>query len=635
MRKAFSNYAVSASSPGENPNPVLDFNVAFGTELTKEQFEQGMKGAPVSQPLAEEAKPANNEVTSASNEGAKPEVTRPLAKGDQVTYRTNKGKERTGEVAWTDGKKVRITDNGSTVNKSVDDVKLASVVPIEATKPEVSGDATLVDHLQLAFDGGRGPKDYNGLKKLVAEFDGTDPTQLRMKEGQEAYEAMLNRVASEIVLKNEGGSRETFDRMVNLYEKQPNLSIRTSTSIDNQAYSTPLPLAFIADRFAGIDFKRTSVYEPTAGNGALLISANPEKTFANELNPARAATLKAEGFSVTTNDATTWTPAERVDAVVANPPFGKLSEPVVYDKYNIVKLDHLIAVKALSAMKDEGRAAIIIGAGSQKEPGEVTNAARPFFNYLYSHYNVVSDFELDGDLYARQGASFPVRVIAIDGRTRTAKVSPVAEDIQRLKTWEDVYAKASEHLGSNLEGRRPANDVTGGAGELSAESGPVSRTPARPSEQGSAGQPGQIAGGNQSDGGYLGTAKPGVISHSSRVPAPPVGSPDITTRSDGDVAQSDRLAEGQSAPRVIRREPAELDGRAANDAVAKADASALADESNQFQTTYRPRSEKKDVSVMAPKALIGPMHGAMDAISKDVGDLDEFVANELGYPSLD
>jgi hypothetical protein len=637
MRKAFSNYAVSASAPGENPNPVLDFNVAFGTELTKEQFEQGIKGAPLEKPGLTYSSPGAKLLQDqAARSGAEPIVEqKPLAKGDQVTYKTNKGKERTGEVAWTDGKKVRITDNGSTVNKSVDDVKLASVVPAEATKAEVSGDATLVDHLHLAFQDGRSPKDYNGLKKLVAEFDGTDPTQLRMKEGQEAYEAMLNRVASEIVLKNEGGSRETFDRMVNLYEKQPNLSIRTSTSIDNQAYSTPLPLAFVADRFAGIDFKRTSVYEPTAGNGALLISANPEKTFANELNPARAATLKAEGFSVTTNDATTWTPAERVDAVVANPPFGKLSEPVKYDGYNIVKLDHLIAIKALSAMKDEGRAAIIIGAGDRNQPGEITQAARPFFNYLYSHYNVVSDFELDGDLYARQGASFPVRVIAIDGRTRTAKVSPVAEDIQRLKTWEDVYAKASEHLGSNLEGRRPANDVTGGAGELSAESGPVSRTPARPSEQGSAGQPGQIAGGNQSDGGYLGTAKPGVISHSSRVPAPPVGSPDITTRSDGDVAESDRLAEGQSAPRVVRREPAEPDGRAANAAVAKADASALADESNQFQTTYRPRSEKKDVSVMAPKALIGPMHGAMDAISKDVGDLDEFVANELGYPSLD
>jgi hypothetical protein len=622
LRKAFQTYAVSASSPGENPNPVLDFNVAFGTELTKEQFEQGIKAeAPVSQLLDGEMKPANNETTSPVAE------TKPLAKGDKVTYTTTKGKERTGEVAWTDGKKVRITDNGSTVNKGIDDVK--PIASPAAQTPETDA-ADLVDHLQLAFQSGRGPKDYNALKKLVAEFDGTEPTQLRMKEGQEAYEAMLNRVASEIVLKNEGGSRETFDRMVNLYEKQPNLSIRTSTSIDNQAYSTPLPLAFIADRFAGIG-KGVSVYEPTAGNGALLIASDQAVTYANEMNPARADMLKAEGFQVSRQDATTFTPPFRTDAVVANPPFGSLDAPIKYDGYSIVKLDHLIAVKALSVMKDNGRATIILGAGNRERAGDVTNAARPFFNYVYSHYNVVSDFELNGDLYARQGASFPVRVIAIDGRARTAKVSPVAEEINRLTSWEEVYAKASEHLGANLQGRPRTDDELSSSSQLRADTESVSRPPAGSPGQGNLGRPSEGEGADASDGGNLEPAKPGIISHSSRVPAPAVGSPDITTRSDGDVALSDRLAEGQSAPRVVRREPAELDGRAGN----AVEASALADESNQFQVTYRPRSEKKDVSVMAPKALIDPMHSAMDTISADVGDLDEFVANELGYQSLD
>ena len=70
---------------------------------------------------------------------------------------------------------------------------------VEEAKPKPTADATLVDALQLAFERGAGPKDYNGLKKIVAEFDGKEPDQLRMKQGQEAYEAMLNRVASKIV----------------------------------------------------------------------------------------------------------------------------------------------------------------------------------------------------------------------------------------------------------------------------------------------------------------------------------------------------------------------------------------------------------------------------------------------------
>jgi len=43
-------------------------------------------------------------------------------KGDTVTYRTNKGKRRTGVIAWTDGKQVKLIDNGATVSKSVDDI---------------------------------------------------------------------------------------------------------------------------------------------------------------------------------------------------------------------------------------------------------------------------------------------------------------------------------------------------------------------------------------------------------------------------------------------------------------------------------------------------------------------------------
>jgi len=47
-------------------------------------------------------------------------------KGDSVTYRTNKGKRRTAVIAWTDGKQVKLIDNGATVSKSVDDILAVS-----------------------------------------------------------------------------------------------------------------------------------------------------------------------------------------------------------------------------------------------------------------------------------------------------------------------------------------------------------------------------------------------------------------------------------------------------------------------------------------------------------------------------
>ena len=750
VRAAFSSFAVAATNHDPSDKPFFDFNLAFGTELTEEQYAAGLK--PVEKPVEEEAGPArpggwfvyrtspraqaggpwywivknpqgeflsenfpsqeaadefvrsqsSTPISASETPAAAP---KPLAKGDKVTYRTNKGKERSGEVAWTDGKKVRVTDNGSTVNKSIEDVKpvespaepvfdkkrddeltaeardlqrrndaLAGVIKKPAgsftppamtaelnqtrgaemdrneqrlaeiaeekralvkaseSKPEPAKKThgtSLVDYLQNAFENGRAPKNYNDLKNLVELYDRQEPDQIRMKEGQEAYEAMLNRAGRDIVARTEGyghslTNEQAFNKLVSLYEGQPNLSIRTSTSIANQAYSTPLPLAFIADRFAGID-RDTTVYEPTAGNGALLIAANPEKVLANELNPARAQTLEDEGFHVLREDATIWSPVTRMDAVVANPPFGPLAGPVKVDGYNVVKLDHLIVAKALGAMKDAGRAAVIIAAGDREKPGEITNQVRPFFNWLYAHYNVVSDFELDGDLYSRQGASYPVRLIAIDGRVRSAKVSPDAAAIQRLKTWGEVYDKAAEHLGTNLEGQRPANNELGGPVRVeSSDEGAVPGTATGLNRPSDSSQPNASRAGYGSDGGT--ELRPGPVAHSGRLTSPGVGSTDSTVRPDGDVARSDRLAEGQPAPRAVRREPAEPDGHSAN---------ALADESNQFQSSYHPKSSKQDTAVMAPKALIEPMQGAMDRIQEEVGDIDSWVTDQLGYPDVE
>ena len=69
---------------------------------------------------------------------------------------------------------------------------------------------------------------------------------------------------------------------------------------------------------------------------------------------------------------------------------------------NPPSLDHLIAARALETMKDDGKATLIIGAN--KVAGGLNTDDRIFFNWLYGNYNVTSHFELDGDLYNRQGA---------------------------------------------------------------------------------------------------------------------------------------------------------------------------------------------------------------------------------------
>ncbi len=88
-----------------------------------------------------------------------------------------------------------------------------------------------------------------------------------------------------------------------------------------------------------------------------------------------------------------------------------------FGEYSIKGLEKQMALNALNSMNDNGRAAIIIGGNTEyNENGSIKGADKAFFNYLYNNYNVIGVINLGGDLYAKQGTRFPVRLILINGR---------------------------------------------------------------------------------------------------------------------------------------------------------------------------------------------------------------------------
>jgi predicted RNA methylase len=250
--------------------------------------------------------------------------------------------------------------------------------------------------------------------------------------------------------------QDAFDHLVWIYTHQPVLRTRTSTSMRDQAYSTPIPLAYIASYLAGISHE-TSVYEPTAGNGALLIGANPKLVVANELNPERRANLEAQGFKTVlgadASDLNAKSAAfsanggNRFDAVIANPPFGPVQEndaSKVFDLswmqkgYRTREVDHAIAFEALQTLKDDGRAVLIIGSvhpNKDRANSYRAKAKTEFFLTLFKNYNVTDHFTVDGKLYERQGAGWPVDVIVIDGRGVTDRSLPSVTPPPVLSSW--------------------------------------------------------------------------------------------------------------------------------------------------------------------------------------------------------
>lgn len=268
----------------------------------------------------------------------------------------------------------------------------------------------------------------------------------------EAVESALIRV----VKKNWVKLRDDFNYLIKLYDFTPRLTVRTSDSIRRQAFSTPVPISALASKLLDCT-PETTVYEPTAGMGALLLDANPERTQVNEIDPLRVWILTEQGYSqVTSFNATTWYPDETFDRVISNPPFGKMKligaikRPYLQylfpdePKLELKELDEIIPFVALNQLKSDGKAVLIIKSVLGNTPEARlekyrSNTARvKFFDLLFRYYGVTKYLTLGGDLYQKQGASYPVDLIVINKKETSSIPKPNEETPLYINKYDDL-----------------------------------------------------------------------------------------------------------------------------------------------------------------------------------------------------
>lgn len=472
--------------------------------------------------------------------------------------------------------------------------------------------------------------------------------------------------------KKEKNDIEIFKSLVDLYQRQPNLSSRTSTSIEQQAYSTPAPIAFLASRLAGIN-ENSTVYEPSAGNGMLLMEATPQNVTANELNPERAERLRAQDFTVTEQDAVDFKPPYGVDVVIENPPFGRVWDSshkdtieMNVDGFATKELDQAIVVKSLKALKRKsyGRAVLIIGG---KQGNEVARKQKykaasqiQFWKYLSENYNIHDHFSIDGKLYSRQGASYPIDVIVLDNQGKTqGYVFPGGKppriyssfeqmeellngqqmDTGRVSSGDSAAGRGRDAGGesdtaSGTAGRVSVEDVSGrdrSASERRGESGRTDRhgqdNAANTSEQrtGELERPGRDSArsNGQEEGSDLGNAGRRSATEQNNDVADLEGR-DVSAESEnmgrsGGIHQdgSDKLGGNDSAGVVENRED-----KSKKEKPLKA---------TQFQMPYKKASKLPSLGTLVPKNMATAVNNAFAAFKKEHGNIDKFVAKELGY----
>jgi hypothetical protein len=298
------------------------------------------------------------------------------------------------------------------------------------------------------------------IEKLAATYGITDKTEIK-----ELTELAIVKRARHLAHAS-GTIKQRFDSIVELYNSQVNLSHRTSQSILLQQYSTPAPIAYLAGVFCKMDQGKT-VFEPSAGNGLLTIAALRSQCYVNEVDAIRRRNLETQGFELVMNqDATNPFRGfeKKFDAVLTNPPFGIMEAEIMYETFRIKLLEHVMALRALDCMKDSGRSAIIIGGHTRwDDKGRIqAGKNRIFFNYLYSRYNVVDVINIDGSkLYSRQGTSFDVRLILVNGRKQVPSGAAPVYDASRdyeIKTFDELFERVMDVTEMETP-MKPINDL--------------------------------------------------------------------------------------------------------------------------------------------------------------------------------
>lgn len=321
------------------------------------------------------------------------------------------------------------------------------------------------DALRTAvFQGDIKLKTMQGVKALAKEYN---LDHLSMTDLQELVEAQIVNLARKISENEEWTDEQKFEYIKHLYEWQPTLSARDNDRINKQQYSTPAPMAWLMGKFVDPKHEAESGLEPSAGNGMLTIALPKGIMHVNDIDEMRLSNLAQQGFKEVTNqDGTQPFEPKAYDVVVTNPPFGNVA-PKMYDGYETTGLEHQMAINALDSMKDDGRAAIIIGGNTEyKDNGSIKGKDRAFLNYLYSHYNVVDVINIDGKaMYAKQGTGYNVRMILINGRKQAdGTFAPVQSKAraEQVKSYEELYNRVNDDILSDSNRSASVHDTESG-----------------------------------------------------------------------------------------------------------------------------------------------------------------------------
>lgn len=366
---------------------------------------------------------------------------------------------------------------GELINIMPEDVDLDATIRYNTPKSseELAGDSS--EYQDRSFQEIEAVKQIGTIirERALSSVEGNEVTPLSMKdvkkilEGystlsdmsatdmQELVELAMTNETRNVALKyiNSGKQKFGYDLILAMYNVQPLLNARDSTRFERLQYSTPTPFGYVMGQFVQSGKTIESVLEPSAGNGALTITFPSAIVHVNDIDERRLENLRTLGYGKVTNQDALVPFSGEVDAVLTNPPFGSTTAREFDEgQIKISSLEGLMAINALESMKDNGRAAIVIGGNtSYRDNGAMQSKDMRLFAYLYSHYNVVDVINLNGDMYKRNGTKYDVRIILINGRKKGPfkLIAPPVKSkarAEQVNSFEELYNRIQNDIRS-------------------------------------------------------------------------------------------------------------------------------------------------------------------------------------------
>lgn len=433
--------------------------------------------------------------------------------------------------------------------------------------------------------------------------------------------------------------KQGYDTIVDMYNMQPLLNARDSTRFERQQYSTPTPFGYVMGQFVKDGKTVESVLEPSAGNGALTIAFPANTVHVNDIDERRLENLRTLGYAQVTNQDALIPFEGSVDAVMTNPPFGSTTAKEFDDgQIKISSLEGLMAINALESMKDNGRAAIVIGGNtSYRDNGAMQSKDMKLFAYLYSHYNVVDVINLNGDMYKRNGTKYDVRIILINGR-RTGPFKLIAPPVkskaraEQINSFEELYNRVQDDIRSlqqmgdlfnGTEGETRTTDTEGSGANNNVSNRPKS------GERGKSVRPDKKVGSDNDMGSTGNTTVSGPEQAERSTAEENAGKLDNADRSDAgsvEPVQEQRGSDNGGSTGGSRN-----DGSVRSDSGDNTGRSRLSVNLSDEKVPYPNRSQSGTLMSVVPANQAQVLADSL----ANIGDVDQFLVDQLGYSSKD